>query len=61
MHRCTVSHHSIIASGYNLAHVTWSVQKKSKTIATEYLMHLALIGAATGPSLKVGTHTAHNI
>jgi len=32
MHQCTVSHHSIIASGYNLAHVhvTWSCSAEEK-------------------------------
>ena len=31
-----------------LAHVTGSAQRKSKTIGTEYLMHLALIITTTG-------------
>ena len=41
----------------NLTNVIGSTQKKSKTIGTEYLMHLALIQCeATGPDLMVAIH-----
>jgi len=36
-----------------LAHVTGSAQRKSKTLGKEYLLHLALIIAATGMGLRV--------
>ena len=39
-----MSNHSIIASGYNLTHVTCRVrEEESKTIGTEHLMQLSLV------------------
>jgi len=47
--------------GYNLTHVTGSVQNKSKTIGTvNYLKHLALISEATEPRLRVAAHETLN-
>ena len=48
-----MSHHNIIASGYNLTDVIRSAQRKCKSVGTDILFHG--MREATGPGL-IGTH-----
>ena len=54
-----MSHHNIIASGYNLTDVIRSVQKKCKSVGTDIVFHgmrlVIIISEATGPG-SIGTH-----
>ena len=59
IHWHTVSHHNIIASGYNLTDVIRSAQRKCKSVGTDILFHgmrlVIIISEATGPG-SIGTH-----